>query len=319
MDLMDMSKMQERIEKLESARRAIAAALVAAVLLLVPGSAFAQVVALVNGAPITELDIAQRVKLNQVTTGKSISRKDALEQLIDDHLKISVGKRYGLNVSDKEIDQAISSMAERSHISSDQLEKSLNARGVSTAAFRLKLRADIGWSQMVRGRYSASLQINDADIRHAMQSGDDPDKNKADEVGYSYTLYPIILIADQGQAAGRAREAENLRARFQSCDQGLKMVRLLRGAVVREPVIKGSADLPLPLRETLDKMDIGKLTAPEITPQGIQMFALCDRRKSTADTPAERAIRQQLFAKRFDAESKKFLAEVRRQSMIVYK
>jgi peptidyl-prolyl cis-trans isomerase SurA len=314
-----MSKMQERIERPGSARRAIVAALVAAILLLLPGSAFAQVVALVNGAPVTELDIAQRVKLNQVTTGKSISRKDALEQLIDDHLKISVGKRYGLNVSDKEIDQAISNMAERSHISSDQLEKSLNARGVSTAAFRLKLRADIGWSQMVRGRYSASLQINDADIRHAMQSGDDPDKNKADEVGYSYTLYPIILIADQGQVAGRSREAENLRARFQSCDQGLKMVRLLRGAVVREPVIKGSADLPAPLRETLDKMDIGRLTAPEVTPQGIQMFALCDRRKSAADTPAERAIRQQLFAKRFDAESKKFLAEVRRQSMIVYK
>ncbi|MDI3471266.1 MAG: hypothetical protein OJF62_003329 [Pseudolabrys sp.] len=315
-----MSKMQKRIERLGSARRTIVAALVTAILLLVPGSAFAQVVALVNGAPITELDIAQRIKLNQVTTGKPISRKDALEQLIDDHLKISVGKRYGLNVSDKEIDQAISNMAERSHISSDQLEKSLNARGVSIAAFRLKLRADIGWSQMVRGRYSASLQVNDADIRHAMQSGDNPDKNKADEVGYSYTLYPVILIAsDQAQAAGRAREAENLRARFQSCDQGLKMVRLLRGAVVREPVVKGSADLPPPLRETLDKMDIGKLTAPEVTPQGIQMFALCDRRKSSTDTPAERAIRQQLFSERFEAESKKFLAEVRRQSMIEYK
>jgi peptidyl-prolyl cis-trans isomerase SurA len=317
---MDMPMFEKRIKSLVARKRTVAAALVAALLLSFPAAAVAQVVALVNGAPITELDISQRIKLNQVITGKPISHKGALEQLIDDHLKISVGKRYGLNVSDKEIDQAISNMAERSHISSTQLEKSLNARGVSTAAFRLKLRADIGWSQMVRGRYSASLQINDADIRHAMQSGDNPDKSKDDEVGYSYTLYPIILIAsDQGQAAGRAREAESLRARFQSCDQGLKMVRLLRGAVVREPVIKGSADLPAPLRETLDKMDIGKLTAPEVTPQGIQMFALCDRRKSTADTPAERAVRQQLFAQRFEAESKKFLAEVRRQSMIVYK
>jgi hypothetical protein len=53
--------------------RATAAALLAAFLGLAPAAA--QVVALVNGAPVTELDIQQRIMIIQLTSHKSASRQ----------------------------------------------------------------------------------------------------------------------------------------------------------------------------------------------------------------------------------------------------
>ncbi len=292
--------------------------LLSALLIAAPRSAEAQVVALVNGAPVTELDISQRMKIIQVTTHKSASRQEALKALVDDHLKIFITKRYSIEPSAQEVDNAFANMAQRSHLSAQQMEQSMTRQGLSPSAFKFKLKAEIGWNNLIRGKFSSSLQINDADIRNAMQSSDEAAKESSES--NVYTLYPITLVAPNGaQESARRQEAENLRSRFTSCEDGLKLARVLRGVVVREPIKRGSADLAPQLREVLDKMEVGRLTSPEVTPQGIQMFALCDRKNNDSDTPAKRAIRNELFAKRFEAESKKYLEEVRRQSMIEYR
>jgi peptidyl-prolyl cis-trans isomerase SurA len=284
---------------------------------LVPAVAQAQVAALVNGAPITELDITHRSKLIQVMTHKSATRQQALKELVDDHLKIFITKRYGIEATPKEVENAFAGMAQRSHSTPQQLEQQMVRQGLSVSALKFKIQADLGWNNLIRGKFSSSLQINDRDIRIAMQSHDEAKQSTESHV---YTLQPITFVAPAGsQESARRGEAENLRGRFQSCTDGLKLARVLRGVVVGDPIKRTSADLAPQLREILDKMDIGKLTAPEVTPQGIQMFALCDRKTSDADSPAERTTREQLYSKRFAAESKKYLDEVRRQSMIEYR
>src|SRR6476469_1565419 len=50
-------------------------------------------VALVNGDPITALDVARRTKLIQMSTQKLPTRQEVLEELIDDKLKVHIGKR----------------------------------------------------------------------------------------------------------------------------------------------------------------------------------------------------------------------------------
>ena len=66
-------------------------------------------------------------------------------------------------------------------------------------------------------------------------------------------------------------------------------------------------------------MEVGHLTPPEATPQGLQMFALCGKKQSTADSPAKREMRDKLYNERYEAESKKFLEDIRRSAMIEYK
>lgn len=287
--------------------------------LVLSGAARAQVVLLVNGSPITELDISQRAKLMAESTHKAPSRQEVIDELINDRVKISKAKSYGFEVPDKNIDETYRNMATRQHLTVPQFEQLLQRAGIQPSALKARIKAEITWNQMVRGKFSASLQVSDSDISSAMGSGGD----SANSEGFIYKLYPIIVLAPQGATEGvlqaKQQEAENLRGRFTSCEQGLPLARMLRDVAVREPVIRSSADLPQTFRELLAKMDIGRLTAPESTPQGIQMFALCEKKESKTDSPAKSEARQQIYSKKFEAESKRYLDEIRKQAMIEYK
>jgi peptidyl-prolyl cis-trans isomerase SurA len=193
----------------------------------------------------------------------------------------------------------------------------LERSGISPGAIKARVRAEIVWNQLVRGKFNSSLQIGESDIANALKA-----RNEAEtKVGYTYTLYPVTLVAERGEGGmdARRRDAENLRGRFTSCAEGLPMVRALRNVAVREAVRRSSSELPAQLRDVLGNMEVGRLTTPEVTPQGLQMFALCDKKESTADSPVKREVREDLFNKRFEAEAKKFLDEVRKQAMIEYK
>jgi peptidyl-prolyl cis-trans isomerase SurA len=300
--------------------RLMAAALIAIAFTILPGSAEAQVVAMVNGVPITALDIDHRIKLDQVSTHKSVSRQQALQELVDDQVKISAAKPYQLVVSNKEVDDAFANMAKRSGLQPAQFAQQIAKSGVSVEALKSRLRADLTWDQLVRGRYQSSLRVTEADVTQAMK-GQTPSESSA--VGYIYRIYPIMIVVPGGSSqsvvAAKHKEAEELRGRFQNCKEGLAMARALRDGAVRPPVMRTSTALPEKLREILDTMPLGHLTAPEVTAQGIEMFALCDRTKSTEDSPARDEIRKQIFAKRFSAESKRYLEDARKSAMIDYK
>lgn len=285
-----------------------------------PGPAAAQVVVVANGSPITELDIEQRTKLMAGSTHKPPTRKEVINALIDDRIKIAKAKSYGLEVSEAEVDETFANMAKRQGVTTDQFSKILDHAGVTANALKASIRAQLTWQQLVRGRYNASLQVGDSDVAVALKSRGDDGK---DLVGYIFTLYPVMVLVPPGSNAAtveaKRREADALRSRFVSCNEGLAMVRAMRDVAVREPLTRGSADLAPQLRDLLGNMEVGHLTAPDVTRQGLQMFALCGKKQTTIDSPVKRELREQIFSKRFEAESKKFLDEIRKQAMIEYK
>ena len=77
-----------------------------AIMLAAPPKAYAQqVVAFVNGQPITTLDIEHRAKFLQMSSKKVPPRKEVLDSLIDEILEIAEAKRYGLDVPDAQVDE----------------------------------------------------------------------------------------------------------------------------------------------------------------------------------------------------------------------
>lgn len=280
----------------------------------------AQVVVVANGSPITELDIQQRTKLLATSTHKNPTRQVVIQDLIDDRIKIARARTYGLEVTDRDVDQAFEGMATRQRITPPQFAQMLERSGISPAAVKARIRAELTWNQLIRGKFGATLQIGEADIANVLKDSKDA---AAQATAYTYTLYPITMVVprglNDGNMSAKRQEAENLRARFTDCNQGLALARGLRDVAVREPVTRSSADLAPQLRDMLGEMQIGRLTAPEVTPQGLQMFAVCAKKESTSDSPAKRQAREQIFTKRFEAESKKFLEEIRKQAMIEYK
>lgn len=284
-----------------------------------PTTSYAQVVVIANGSPITEYDIQQRMKLDAISQ-KSPNRQQAINDLIDDRLKIARAKVYGLEVGDSEITGAFENMAGRQHITVAQFTQVLERSGISPNTVKARIRAEMTWQQLIRGKYNSSLQIGDSDIAKALK-----DKNEGDApaVGYIYTLYPVMVVVARGSSeatiSAKRSEAENLRSRFASCADGLAMARGLRDVAVRDPITKNSADLSPQLRDLLGNIQVGRLTPPEVTAQGLQMFAVCNKKESATDSPQKREMREQLFAKRFESESKKYLDEIRKAAMIEYK
>jgi peptidyl-prolyl cis-trans isomerase SurA len=300
-------------------RRCIAIVATIAALMLWHAQARAQVVVVVNGEPITAYDVDQRQRLMQLGTQKVPTRQDVLNELIDDKLKVHIGKRYELELPDSAVDSAFENVARSSRTTPEQFAKALAAAGVDIKAFKERLRADIVWGQIVRGKFQSSLQVGEKDVFTALES-----RNKSeDDVGFEYRLTPIVFVVPRGSPEAvieaRRREAEALRQRFQNCEEGIRFARALRDVAVREPIVRASADLAVALRGVLDGIEVGKLTPPEVTQGGVEMFALCSKKQTTVDTPGKREVRDKMFAQKFQAQAKRYLRELRNAAMIEYR
>jgi peptidyl-prolyl cis-trans isomerase SurA len=298
-------------------RFALGVALAVAATLAPIARAEAQLVAvIVNGDPITNFDIEQRSKLIQASTHKVPTRKEVIEELIDEKLK-----GFQIEGIEKDVENSYINMARRMRITPKEFTEQLNKQGIQPDSIKARIRAEMVWSQIIRGRYQSSFQFSDKDIQTRLASKRPED---ASTVGYDYTLHPILFVVPRGspQAAieERRKEAEALRARFQSCEQGLPLARGMRHVAVRPPVLKSSSDLAPALRAVLEKTEIGKLTSPELTLQGVEVYALCGKRQSDADNaPAKKEMREEMFKEQFESHSRAYLKELRGQAMIEYR
>ena len=298
-----------------SRRLALAAALLLAVLC---APARAQVVVVANGSPITVYDIEQRKKLIETSSHKTPTRQQVIQELIDDRIKIDKAKSYGLIVGQDEINQAFNNMATQQHLSPQQFTQFLQKAGLSPDTIKARIRAELTWGQLVRGKFNAALQVAEPDVVYAMR-----ERKEADVGGYIYTLYPVIVVVPYGTPPegleAKHKEAESLRSRFTSCKAGLELARSIRDVAVREPVTRSTADLPQQLRDLLGSMPLGQLTPPEATAQGLQMFALCEKKASKTESPIQQELKNEIFRRRFTREADRYLDELRKQAMIEYK
>lgn len=282
----------------------------------VPSLQAQSVACMVGGEPITSLDIEQRTKLIFLTTRKPTPRQEVIDELINEKVKIREAKKFGVDPTASDIDQAYSGMSQRMRLSPEQLTKSLESQGVRPETLKARLKADMVWGSLVRGRFKESLQVGEKDVAAAAQQSGEATQTEA----FEYRLRPIVLIVPRGSGQGaidqRRKEAESLRERVQTCEQANSYFGSMQNAAIRDTITKTSADIPGPLRELLDKTPIGHLTPPEITKQGVEMVALCDRKPTKVDTPKKREIREKMYAQKYEAKSKAYLNDIRKAAMI---
>lgn len=297
------------------------------------GVAKAQVMAVVYGEPITALDVSQRAKLNQLAGGGKAptSPKEVLEELIDDKLKVREATRFGITASDSEVEETFAQMAGRMRLKPDQLAEQMSRSGTSANTIKSRVKADLVWQRLVRGRFSSTLSVGERDVLAAVQSKSlnerDTDSNTEaavnENTAYEYSLTPILMVAPEGAGSGliesRKRDAQTLRNSFKTCATGIPATRTMRDVAIRDKIVRNSSEMPAALRKILDGTPIGQLTPPEVTKYGVEMFAVCEKVQVQSDSPQKREAREALFAQRFDAQSKRYLQQLRRSAMVEYK
>ena len=279
-----------------------------------------QIVLLVNGSPITDLDVAHREKFIEMSNHKKPTRQEAINSLVDETLELREAARYSLEPTDADVQAAYDNVAQGMGVDAQKLTQILANGGASADTLKHRLKAQIAWTTLVRGRYKVSLEIADKDVEAELQLHQ-PQDNR--QLGYEYIVRPIVLIVPRGSPdavyEARKRDADALRSRFTTCTDGIAFARGLAEVAVRDPINKSSADLPPALRTILDNIEVGHLTPPEQTGEGIQMFAVCSKKESKTEAPGLKEVRNKIFEKKFGAKANRYLADLRRQAMIEYK
>jgi peptidyl-prolyl cis-trans isomerase SurA len=268
----------------------------------------------INGDPITDIDVDERMKMLRVLR-KPATREAAIESLYSDRLEIREASKYGVRPKDSDVSQEIIKVAQGFKMAPEALVAALQHAGVTAEHFKDHFSADFAFNLLVQA-LNKGVEASEEQVRAelAKQGG----KSAA---GAAYTLRQVIFTlpntASVATVTERAREAEQLRARFVDCETGLPTARALNDVTVRDPLIRTSPELSEGLRQLLDKTPVGHLTPPQRSSSGIEMVALCNKDTAKDDTAVRTAISQKLLSGLIAADSERRLKELRARAVIV--
>jgi peptidyl-prolyl cis-trans isomerase SurA len=279
------------------------------------GNAGAQaIVSSINGDPITNIDIDERMKMLRVLR-KPATREAAIESLYTDRLEIHEAGKYGVNPKDADISQEIVKVAQDLKTPPEALVAAMQHAGVTADHFKAHFRADFAYNVLVQA-LNKGVEASEEQVRAelAKQGG------KA-AAGSQYTVRQIIFTLPNAITPAilneRAHEAEQLRARFTDCETGLPLARAINDVTVRDPLTRTSIELGEGFRQLLDKTPLGHLTPPQRSTAGLEMVAVCNKGAAKDDTAARTVISQKLLAAHIAADSQKRLKEMRARAVIM--
>ncbi|MGH6848242.1 MAG: SurA N-terminal domain-containing protein [Methylocella sp.] len=293
----------------------VAVAAIAAFMALGPGPVFAQeIVASINGDPITNIDIDERMKMLRVLR-KPATRDAAIESLFADRLEIREAGKFGIDPKDSDISQQIVKVAQEMKLAPEAFVEVLQHAGVTPDHFKAHFRADLAFNALVQA-LNKGVEASEEQVRAelAKQGG------KAAS-GTEYKVRQIIFAIPHATTVAalteRAREAEQLRAQFTDCASGLRLARAMNDVTVRDSLTKTSVEISESLRQLLDKTPAGHLTAPQRSSEGLEMIAVCAKGTAKDDSAARAAISQKILAAHIAADSERRLKELRARAVIV--
>lgn len=276
---------------------------------------------LVNDVPISNYDINARTALLRLQGASSAQASSGAEnELIDEALQRAEARRLGISVTQAELDQALQTIASRSGLSVSQLGQALGQRGVDLATLRDSIEAQILWDQVIRARFQATVRVDEQDVLAALdnRSGDEA---ASELTTTEYTLREVVFIVPEGSGANtrdqRRREATAFRSRFESCAAGISAARELNGVVVQAESRRFSSDLSPELDGLLQETAVGRLTPPEDGPEGVVMFAVCNKRDVRSDAEARRDVESELRNEEGLLLSRGYLRDLRASATIL--
>lgn len=164
----------------------------------------ASVVASIGGTPVTDTDVTARTKL-MARQGKTSTdnRRVALQNIIDDHIKISYASNFGAVPDDKEVEKEVKKMNLGDMTES---EKSMA---------RQAIKAEIAWQIVVARTILPTVDISDDDIMAERVA-------LAREHGLPIEMTIVRLVNIPADVAAKLTRPKN-------CDAAVEMARQLGG------------------------------------------------------------------------------------------
>lgn len=301
-------------------------------------AAAANIVAIVNDQPITELDLAQRIALLEVMDDVprgGIDNKKALRQLIDQQVKIQEAKRYNMLPSDAELRDRIKRLAQSLKLTTDELYAKLKAKGIDEITFRDYVKAGMGFNRIIQGKYQQDVKVTDAEVDAKLaeikaEISQESAKIMNDPRMKPVTVYSLMEIElpvdgdDPMLLQSRAIEAAQVAQRLKSCN-GLKAASEGIFDVKKGKNFEADgARIPPQMKAALDKAGVGRAIGPMRGKSGIQLIALCGVRKISPPkpnftVPTREQVERMVTNEKYDKLEEEYLSSVRDKVYVEYR
>ncbi|MAE40378.1 peptidylprolyl isomerase [uncultured Psychrobacter sp.] len=253
------------------------------------------IIALVNDNAILKSDLINAIMQTRAraqAAGQPIAnspqlQSEVLNGLIQRELQLSLANRLGLQPDDAAINQRLAQIAQAEGVNSlAGLQQKLDANQPGRyAALRAKLFEDAAIQALQQRQVSSRVRISEQDVDAFLAS---PEAKRLNQNEYQTIHVRVPYIDDYSRLSAAQREqalavANTLRTRLlesnvdveaaMSAAQGSYPIPLQGG----DMGFHSAAALPTELSSQITKLDVGEVSAPLVTPEGIDIVKLADK------------------------------------------
>jgi peptidyl-prolyl cis-trans isomerase SurA len=148
---------------------------------LASGEVLDRVAATVNGDVVTQSDLEERAgpewaRVERMDAGparddaRRAALKRAFDALLAEKLLSKQAEVLQLEVTDAQVDAAITDIKTRNHFDDAQFDRALADQGLDRAAFRVQVRRELETYQVLQYKVRGRVKLNDVDVRNYYQT-----------------------------------------------------------------------------------------------------------------------------------------------------
>jgi len=277
-----------------------------------------RVVAVVNGEIITMSDL-QREEALKKTEGKQ-SERLLLEDMIDRKLQMAAARKAGMDVTDKELADAVADIMKRNSMDAKQFDAALAKEGITLEQYRNELREQMTLSRMFNKFVRSGLAVDEAEVR-AYYDRNVGQYSLPEEIRVRQIFF---RVADDATSAEVAAVREKAEAALARAKKGEDFPRLARELSESESAAIGGdlgflqRDQAIPeIAEATRGLKPGEIRGPIRCAGGLHIIRLEEVR--TAITPYEKVkdeITRMLYDQRLENTYRSWLQTLRSDSTI---
>ena len=243
------------------------------------------ILATVNDSVITGYDLRQRmlllIAMTQVKpTPENIPaiQQQALNALVDERLQVRELANYeDLKVTDQEVDEEITAMAQEVGATPQAYLDFLAQGGIRPVTLREQIRTQIGWSQLVGGRFQGRARVSRAAVDAAMRQISEAAAKKQYLIGEIY-IESARVGGQQAALNGANQLVQQMvqGAPFQNVAQQFSAAPSATRGGDAGGIVEGTVQPAL--QQALDQLEVGQLSRPIPVDGGVYIVYMRDKR-----------------------------------------
>lgn len=217
-----------------------------------------------------------------------------LEKLIQDRLQLTMGLRAGVKISDAELNQAMTRLAQQQQLSLDEFLAAAAREGLHPSALKAQMKDEMIIARVQQGQVQRRFTITEQEVDNFLKSEEGKFLSSPD-VNVGHILLPVSSAADKETVQQVLAKADNL---AEQARNGADFRQLAIANSTGQNALQGgdigwrkSAQLPGIFATALAAMEPGGISAPIRSDAGFHLLKLYDRRGNTEELVQQSLVR----------------------------